>query len=95
LARRSAFLPKTTNGRFRNVPFPTQTVVVLQALPRSGDFVFPISANAFKKAFFKRIIPAAGIEDFRFHDLRHEATSRLAKSAQLELIDLWGSDWAP
>lgn len=87
-ARRSAFLPETKNGRSRSVPLPMQAVVVLQALPRSGDFVFPISANALKKAFFNRVIPASGVEDFRFHDLRHEATSRLAESGKFSLIDL-------
>lgn len=86
--QRSAFLPETKNGRSRSVPLPMQAVVVLQALPRSGEFVFPISANALKKAFFNRVIPAAGIEDLRFHDLRHEATSRLAESGKYELIDL-------
>jgi integrase len=40
--------------------------------------VFPITANALKLAF-ERAVKRAGIEDLHFHDLRHEATSRLAE----------------
>jgi integrase len=39
---------------------------------------FPITANALKLAF-ERAVKRAGIEDLHFHDLRHEATSRLAE----------------
>jgi integrase len=35
----------------------------------------PISANAFRLAW-ERVKRRAGVEDFRFHDLRHEAISR-------------------
>jgi len=47
-------------------------------LPRSVDGrIFPIvSANAISMAF-TRACKRAGIEDLRFHDLRHEATSRM------------------
>lgn len=88
LDNRSAFLPDTKNGRSRSVPLPMQAVVVLNALPRSGDFIFPITANALKKGFFNRVLKVARIEDLRFHDLRHEATSRLAESGRFSMIDL-------
>lgn len=79
LKRRIAYLPETKNGDARTVPLSSRAVEVLQGLPRSIDGrVFPVTANALKIAF-ERAVRRAGIEDFHFHDLRHEATSRLAE----------------
>lgn len=39
--------------------------------------MFPITSDAFKRAF-TRACESAGIVGLHFHDLRHEATSRLA-----------------
>ena len=41
----------------------------------SEERVFPITGNALRLAW-ERIKHRAGIEDLRFHDLRHEAISR-------------------
>jgi integrase len=77
--RRTAYLPETKNGEARTVPLSSRAIAVLTALPRSMDGrVFPITANALKIAF-ERAVRRAGIEDLHFHDLRHEATSRLAE----------------
>ncbi len=76
--RRTVFLPRTKNGDSRSVPLSTEALRVLRSLPRSinGD-VFPgLTTMAIKKAF-NRAARRAEIEDFHFHDLRHEATSRL------------------
>lgn len=79
LKRRVAYLPETKNGDARTVPLSSRAVEVLHGLPRSIDGrVFPVTANALKIAF-ERAVRRAGIEDFHFHDLRHEATSRLAE----------------
>jgi integrase len=53
-------------------------VEVLRALPRSlHGQVFPgLTTEAVKRAF-ARATRRAGIEDLHFHDLRHEATTRL------------------
>lgn len=78
LRRRVAHLPLTKNGEARDVPLSTAAVEILKALPRAIDGrVFPISADALKKAF-TRACERAEIQDLHFHDLRHEATSRLA-----------------
>ena len=79
LPRRTAYLPDTKNGESRTVPLSSRAVAILDGLPRSIDGrVFPITANALKLAF-ERAVRRADIEDFHFHDLRHEATSRLAE----------------
>lgn len=78
LKARVAHLPDTKNGESRNVPLSTKAIMTLSGLPkRNGDHrVFPVTADSVKKAF-QRAIARAGIEGLRFHDLRHEATSRL------------------
>ena len=79
LQRQTAYLDDTKNGESRTVPLSKRAVATLSAMPRSIDGrVFPISPNALKKAF-ARACEAAGLDDFHFHDLRHEATSRLAE----------------
>jgi integrase len=78
LHRRTAHLPDTKNGEARTVPLSTSAVAVLRALPRAlnGD-VFPgVTTEAVKRSYM-RAIRRAGIEGLRFHDLRHEATTRL------------------
>ena len=77
LKKRTAHLPKTKNGEARTVPLSGRAVTVLDALPRSMDGrVFGMTYEAMKQAF-DRACKRAGIDDLRFHDLRHEATSRL------------------
>lgn len=74
----TAYLPETKNGRPREVPLSRKARGILDALPRSSDGrVFPVTANAIKLAW-QRCIKRAGFVDLHFHDLRHEATSRLA-----------------
>ena len=87
LKKRTAFLQLTKNGESRTVPLSSRAIALLEALPRSiGGKVFPITAAALKKAW-ERAGDRTGIEDFRFHDLRHEATSRLAEKLP-NLIEL-------
>jgi integrase len=79
LEQKIAHLPDTKNGRVRNVPLSRAACEVLRILPRAIDGrVFPITAEYLKQAF-KRAVDSAGLEDFHFHDLRHEATSRMAQ----------------
>jgi integrase len=75
-------LTRTKTGRPRGVPLSSRAVATLSALrPATGGepkgSVFPgLTPNAFKLAF-RRAVERAGIPDLHFHDLRHEATSRL------------------
>jgi len=76
--RRTAHLPETKNGEARTVPLSTKAVAVIAGLPRSlSGEIFPgLTTESIKRAFI-RACDRAGIENFHFHDLRHEATSRL------------------
>jgi len=78
LTRRITYLSDTKNGEARTVPLSTAAIRVLRSLPRSiTGQVFPgLTTEAVKRAF-ARAVRRAGIDDLRFHDLRHEATSRL------------------
>ena len=76
LSSRVARLTDTKNGTRRDVPLSSRAVSTLEALPRSLDGqVYPIGAEAVKSAYHAAV-ERAEIDDLRFHDLRHEATSR-------------------
>jgi integrase len=78
LARRAVHLAMTKNGTSRGVPLSLRAMNVLSQLPceRRGSVFAGVTVEAVKRAFI-RARKRAGMEDFRFHDLRHEATSRL------------------
>jgi integrase len=90
--RRAARVRHTKNGRPRRVPLTTRALQVLAALAAEASTadsrLLPLTANALKIAFFRRVLPASGVEDFHFHDLRHEAISRLAESGRFQLLQL-------
>jgi integrase len=74
-----AHLPLTKNGDSRDVPLSRRAVQTLQGLRASSvnqDRVFPMTGNAVRLAF-EHLRVRAGMMDFHFHDLRHEAISRL------------------
>jgi len=52
---------------------------LLQRQPRTDDRIFPLRAENVSDAFLVAC-RAAGVENLHFHDLRHEATSRLFES---------------
>ena len=82
LKARTAHLPHTKNGHARTVPLSTRAVDVLRVLPRRLDGrVFGLRPDSVTQAFARATV-RAGIEDVRIHDLRHEATSRLAERLQ-------------
>ena len=77
LDKRYVHLPDTKNGTSRNVPLSATALAILQSLPRdiTGQ-VFPVHFEALK-SLWQRATKRAGIADLNFHDLRHEATTRL------------------
>jgi len=77
LDRATAIAYDTKNGEDRRVPLSTRAVAVLKSLPRSFDGrVIPVAQSSLEHAFQNARV-RAGISGLRFHDLRHEATSRL------------------
>jgi integrase len=87
LARNVIVLDMTKNGERRALPLVGHAHELIAELSRNrvivSKYVFPRSDG--KKPMhiqkeWKRALAAAGIEDFRFHDLRHTAASYLAMS---------------
>lgn len=74
----TATLHDTKNGEQRIVPLDATACAILADMPRplKGGPVFPIKQQALR-VIWELACERAGIEDLRFHDLRHEATSRL------------------
>jgi len=80
----TVLLPTTKTGR-RTHPLSEQTLSVLAAIPRIGDYVFcnvphaPVSYAVVRSAFTK-VVKAAGLVDVRLHDLRRTFMTRAAES---------------
>ena len=71
----------TKNSEPRAVPLSTRAVEILKALPRQLDPatpVFPVSQDNVIRTF-RAACNVAGIEGLKFHDLRHEAISRICE----------------
>ncbi len=74
---RVLLVPETKTGTPRRVPLSTAALGILDTLPRRLEGkVWGIRPDSISQAF-ERVCKAAGIEGLTFHDLRHEATSRL------------------
>jgi integrase len=71
--KRIIHLDRTKNGDERDIPLSTRAIAVLELAP-----TFPVAAGTFD-VLFRRARTKAGLLDLHFHDLRREATSRLAK----------------
>lgn len=97
LAKRTIFLDKTKNGHKRQVPITTVLHGLLERYLEEQDpkgHIFPwwngdLSQKELRRVTsqlsrqFGRVFSAAGCEDLRFHDLRHEATSRIFERTTL------------
>lgn len=86
---------KVGNRRAFRMLKPAWDIVMRQ--PREADTVFPYNPRSIGTAF-TRACHLLGIEDLHFHDLRHEATSRLfelgysiQEVAQFTLHESWAT----
>ncbi len=74
--KKYVLLPKTKTGEPRRVPLSPRALQILRDRKRDIGPLWDLRPDSISQAFV-RVCAAAGIEDLRFHDLRHEATSRL------------------
>ena len=82
VAQRVATLPDTKTGDARKVPLSTAALAAISPLPRhfkDGRVFWTWKRTDSLENAWRRAVKAAGITDFRFHDLRHEAVSRLVE----------------
>ncbi|MDP1959017.1 site-specific integrase [Methylotenera sp.] len=104
LKKSVALLEDTKNGERRRVPLSPKALEVLEALPRdinSGN-VFKMTQDGLIRAFRRACVqgrglylteiqkepPAGFLEDLRFHDLRHESTSRFFETGKLDIMEI-------
>lgn len=79
LEKRVAKLRDTKSSEARDVPLSTRAAEIIKALPRQisdAAPIFPLAQGSVIRTFRAACI-AAGIEDLKFHDLRHEAATRI------------------
>lgn len=95
LDRKYAILKETKNGEERAAPLSSKAIEVLNALPKpqpSGKFnpsdrPFPINRTCLLSVF-RYARQRAQIQDFTWHDLRHEAMSRLSEKNDFSILEL-------
>ena len=82
--KRTIYLPDTKNGDARTVPLSTRALAAIQILPRSiTGRLFTVKPGSIRSAFLiavqkaKAFSPEGMLQNLRFHDLRHEAVTRL------------------
>jgi len=78
LTARTIHLPDTKNGHPRTVPLSTRALEALNSLSSSdGMKVFAQHRGTIRAAFGAALKRSGVSSDLRFHDLRHEAVTRL------------------
>jgi integrase len=86
LEKRTIYLPDTKNGSPRTVPLSTRAFNAIQTQPRSINArVFSAKPGSIRSAFLIALNKAKAsrpdskvfLSELRFHDLRHEAVTRL------------------
>lgn len=88
LKRHVIHLKETQNSTERIVPLNTHATEVLKQIPRNlSGKVFEIHADTID-GWMTKACKAAGIDGLRFHDLRHEATSRLFETTDLDNLEI-------
>lgn len=95
LERKFALLKDTKNGEERAAPLSSKAIDILNAFPKpqpAGKFnptdrPFPIDRTCLLSVF-RYACQRAKIQDFTWHDLRHEAMSRLSEKNDFSILEL-------
>jgi integrase len=99
LERRTIFLRRTKNGKQRQVPMTSVAVELLRQHKAHSKQLFRYWSGTFDckdlcndsallSIYFAKIFEQAGCPDLHFHDLRHEATSRLFERTTLREVEI-------
>lgn len=86
--KRVAHLPYTKNGDARDVPLSNAAITVLKywLKPRQEGKIFLYTSSGIKSTW-RGFVKSLKIEDLHFHDLRHEAISRLFEKG-LDMLEV-------
>ena len=92
---RDAKHPTHREGNHRRFKYTREAWAIVERQARTSTYIFPYCPKSVSAAF-TQACHVLGIEDLRFHDLRHEATSRLFERgyqihevAQFTLHESW------
>lgn len=88
LKQRVVHLPDTKNGSSRDVPLSRRAkdaLMLLGAKPKGN--VFSYTSNGLKSCW-RYMVQHLNITDLHFHDLRHEAISRLFELGRLNIMEI-------
>jgi integrase len=92
IQKRIIYLWDTKNGENRQVPLSSRAISTLESIPkREDERLFGMTAHAISYAFI-RACKRVKLYDLHFHDIRHEATTRLSEKLPniLELSSVTG-----
>jgi integrase len=87
--------PTRKEGNRKSFRLLPEALAIIRRQPKVGNLVFPYNPKTIG-ALFTRAVAMLGLPDLHFHDLRHEATSRLFERgymihevAQFTLHESW------
>lgn len=72
---------------YSRVPLLKEAAEIIQQQERKGDLIFNVTSNHAAK-IFRRYTKLAGLTDIVWHDLRHEAISRLTETGLLTMTEI-------
>lgn len=75
LSVRQLHIPNSKNGHPRAIPLSLKALKAIE-VSKYNDLIFPVNKSTLRQCWIG-VLEKARISDFRFHDLRHEALSRL------------------